>query len=219
MLKIISKLTFLHTIYSTVIVLIPSFLVHNSSKYMAIKKIFTNLNIDRIEGDCVEFGIFTGSSFKHAIRTENKINKHNKTKFFGLDSFEGFPENDHPFFQDINFVTDYSKVKKIENKFKNKVFIIKGYFKESLKTNQELKELNKIKFAHIDCDLYISAVEPLDYLIPRLANGAYLMIDDFTNIDPSGNSIRNLFLEKFKNHNYQITGYFGIDGVVIRYFN
>ena len=80
---------------------------------MAIKKIFTNLNIDRIEGDCIEFGIFTGSSFKHAIRTENKINQHNKTKFFGLDSFEGFPENDHPFFQDINFVTDYSKVKKI----------------------------------------------------------------------------------------------------------
>ena len=57
MLKIISKLTFLHTIYSTVIVFIPSFLVHNSSKYMAIKKIFTNLNIDRIEGDCIEFGI------------------------------------------------------------------------------------------------------------------------------------------------------------------
>ena len=24
---------------------------------MAIKKIFTNLNIDRIEGDCIEFGI------------------------------------------------------------------------------------------------------------------------------------------------------------------
>ena len=79
--------------------------------------------------------------------------------------------------------------------------------------------MNKIKFAHIDCDLYISAVEPLDYLIPRLTNGAYIMIDDFTNIDQSGNSIRNLFLEKFKNHNYQITGYFGIDGVVIRYFN
>ena len=87
MLKIISKLTFLHTIYSTVIVLIPSFLVHNSSKYMAIKKIFTNLNIDRIEGDCIEFGIFTGSSFKHAIRTENKINKQYSYDIFRLQLF------------------------------------------------------------------------------------------------------------------------------------
>ena len=122
------------------------------------------------------------------------------------------------FEEQIIFIKNLEKIG-YSKKVKNKVFIIKGYFKESLKTNQELKELNKIKFAHIDCDLYISAVEPLDYLIPRLANGAYLMIDDFTNIDPSGNSIRNVFLEKFKNHNYQITGYFGIDGVVIRYFN
>ena len=219
MLNLISRLTFLHTIYSSIVNLIPSFLVHNSSKYMAIKKVFTNLKIDQIEGDCIEFGIFTGSSFKHTIRTENKLNKNNATMFYGLDSFEGFPENNHPYFQDKNFETDYSKVKKIEKKFKDKAIIIKGYFKDSLEKNNSLLNLKRIKFALIDCDLYISAIEPIDYLIPRLVNGAYLMIDDFTNIDPSGNSIRNLFLEKFKNHNYQITGYFGIDGVVIRYFN
>jgi len=218
MLKIISKLTFLHTIYSTVIVLIPSFLMHNSSKYMAIKKIFTNLNIDRIEGDCIEFGIFTGSSFKHTIRTENKLNKNNATMFYGLDSFEGFPENNHPYFQDKNFETDYSKVKKIEKKFKDKAIIIKGYFKDSLEKNNNLLNLKRIKFALIDCDLYISAIEPIDYLIPRLVNGAYLMIDDFTNIDSEGNNIRKLFNEKFKNFDYQIIGYFGTDGVIIRYF-
>ncbi len=218
MLNLISRLTFLHTIYSSIVNLIPSFLVHNSSKYMAIKKVFTNLKIDQIEGDCIEFGIFTGSSFKHTIRTENKLNKNNATMFYGLDSFEGFPENNHPYFQDKNFETDYSKVKKIEKKFKDKAIIIKGYFKDSLEKNNSLLNLKRIKFALIDCDLYISAIEPIDYLIPRLVNGAYLMIDDFTNIDSEGNNIRKLFNEKFKNFDYQIIGYFGTDGVIIRYF-
>ena len=113
MLKLISKLTFLHSIYSYLINLLPSFLIHNTSKYVTIKKIITNLHIDQIDGDCIEFGIFTGSSFKHTIRTENNTNKNNKTKFFGLDSFEGFPDNDHPIFQDINFQSDFHKAKKI----------------------------------------------------------------------------------------------------------
>lgn len=40
MLNIISKLTFLHTIYSILLNFIPNFLIHNTSKYMAIKNIF-----------------------------------------------------------------------------------------------------------------------------------------------------------------------------------
>ncbi len=218
MLNLISRLTFLHTIYSKIVNLIPSFLIHNSSKYMAIKKVLTNLKIDQIDGDCIEFGIFTGSSFKHTIRTENKLNKLNTTMFYGLDSFEGFPENNHPYFQDKNFETDYSKVKKIERKFKEQAFIIKGYFKDTIYKNPGLKQIKKIKFALIDCDLYISAIEPIDYLIPRLVNGAYIMIDDYTNIDSDGNNIRKIINDKFNNIDHQIVGYFGTDGVIIRYF-
>ena len=218
MLKLISKLTFLHSIYSYLINLLPSFLIHNTSKYVTIKKIITNLHIDQIKGDCIEFGIFTGSSFKHTIRTENNINKNNKTKFFGLDSFEGFPDNDHPFFQDINFQSDFNKAKKIEKKFKDQAFVFKGYFKDSLQNEKKLNDVEQIKFAHIDCDLYVSAIEPFDYLLKRMVKGSYLMIDDFTNIDPDGNSIRDLFHEKFENFDYEVTSYFGIDGVVIRFF-
>jgi len=217
-LKIISRFTFLHTVYSIYVNLIPSFLIHNFSKYVTIKKILTNLNIDKIEGDCIEFGIFTGSSFKHSIRTENKITKNNKTIFHRLDSFEGFPENDHPYFQDKNFVSNYLKVKKIENKYKNQAFVYKGYFKDSLNSSNVLKEIEKIKFAFIDCDLYISAIEPLYFLRTRLVKGSYIMIDDFTNIDPNGNSIRDIFNKTFNKDEYQITGYFGIDGIVIRFF-
>ena len=86
-LKIISNLTFLHSIYSFLVNIFPNFLIHNTSKYIAIKKILFNLWIDQIEGDCIEFGIFTGSSFKHTIKTENRVNKKNKTRFFWIRFF------------------------------------------------------------------------------------------------------------------------------------
>ena len=44
------------------------------------------------------------------------------------------------------------------------------------------------------------------------------MIDDFTNVDSEGKSIRDLFYKKFEGHDFEITSYFGIGGVVIRYF-
>ena len=64
-----------------------------------------------------------------------------------------------------------------------------------------------------------SAVKPVvEFIKKKLVPGAYLMIDDFTNIDPSGKSIRELFKQEFINYDFEIVGYFGIDGVIIRYF-
>ena len=218
MLNIISKLSVLHSFYSFLINLLPSFFIHNTSKYSAIKKILTNLWIDQIKGDYIEFGIFTASSFKHTINTENRIDKNNNTLFYGLDSFEGFPENSHPFFQDKNFKSNFKKVKKLEKRFSPNVYIFKGYFSDLLTKEKKLIEVENLKFVYIDCDLYISAIDPIDYIIPRLVKGSYIMIDDFTNIDSEGKSIRNLFYKKFEGHDFEITSYFGIGGVVIRYF-
>ena len=75
MLSLISKLTILHNIFSRFIISLPVFFTHNFSKYMNIKNAFYNLSLDQITGDCIEFGVFTGSSFKHAIRVDAKFNK------------------------------------------------------------------------------------------------------------------------------------------------
>ena len=217
MLKLIAKLQILHKIYSLFITWFPMFLVHNNAKFIAIKKILYNLWIDNIKGDCIEFGVFTGSSFRHTINVEYSLDKKSKTNFYGLDSFEGFPQSSHPFFKQFNYVADEKKVKKIMKINQNKIFIFKGYFNETLKS-KELQDIKKFKFVHIDCDLYISALEPLDYIKTRLARGAYIMIDDFTNIDKKGNSIRKALYKEFQGHDFEIIGYFGVDGVIIRYF-
>tara|TARA_B100000427_G_scaffold50346_1_gene38341 strand:+ start:1696 stop:2358 length:663 start_codon:yes stop_codon:yes gene_type:complete len=217
MLKLIANLQILHKIYSKFVIFFPIFLIHNNAKYITIKKVLFNLWIDGIKGDCIEFGIFTGSSFRHTINVEYKLDKQSDTNFYGLDSFEGFPESSHHFFKQTDFIANENKVKKIKRINKDKIHIVKGFFDESLKSNI-LKDVKKFKFVHLDCDLYVSSIDPFKYIKSRLVIGAYIMIDDFTNIDKDGKSIREAFYEEFSNHDFELVGFFGVDGVVIRYF-
>ena len=173
-----------------------------------------NLNLDSIKGDIVEFGIFTGLSFRHIINIERKYS--DDTKFYGLDSFEGFPDSDHPFFIKNQFVASYEKTKKIEKINPDKIKVLKGFFSDTISANKLLNN-SKFKFVHIDCDLYVSAIDPIKFLADKLVVGAYIMIDDFTNLDKNNLSIRNAFYSTFQEKNFEKVGYFGIDGVVFRY--
>ena len=95
-------------------------IIHNIEKYWAIKKTVYLNSLEQQIGDYVEFGVYTGSSFCHSIRCFNKHEKFNpnqrQTKFIGFDSFEGFGKLDdfdqHPFYIDQNFKTDFRNVKK-----------------------------------------------------------------------------------------------------------
>ena len=115
---LLSKLDILQTIPSVIISKINPAIFHNIGKYLAIKKAFYLSSIEEIEGDYFEFGVFTGSSFCHAVRcakaNERFDDKLKEMHFFGFDSFKGFgklPESDqHRFYTDINFATNYEKV-------------------------------------------------------------------------------------------------------------
>ena len=61
-----------------------------------------------------------------------------------------------------------------------KVKIIEGFYKNTL--NKELQKRLKIKKAgviYIDCDLYQSTVEVLDFIIPYIDNGTMIIFDDW----------------------------------------
>ena len=123
---------------------------------------------------------------------------------FSTKEFEGyyipllFPNNfdstitvDKPISQEFkseNFKADYNFVKKLEKKFNN-CKIIKGYFKDSLKRDDIKKNINKISVAFIDCDIGFSAIDVFEFIKPRLSYGAFIMIDDYFNIDKTKNSI------------------------------
>ena len=217
-LKIISRLTFLHNIASIFISLIPLFILHNFSKYSALRKSIKMITMDRIDGDYCEFGCFTGASLNHVLNLTNKDNFLKKKIIYGFDSFKGFPKEIHSEFKSETFTADYEKTKKLEKKSNGRCKIIKGFFNESLNEQNTKDTIKKISLAFVDCDLAISSEPVFKFIKNRLENGAFIILDDYFNIDEEGSSIRKEFLKNFEVNKdvYQFSTY-GIGGVVYQY--
>ena len=168
---------------------------HNLNKFIQIYKIWNNIKLDSIKGDYIEFGIFKGKSLYHSVKTAKKINAEKNITFWGLDSFEGFPVENHEFYKAKNFKASKSKVKKSFNKYRN-VKIIDGYFEDTL-SSDELQNIENISFAFIDCDIYESAQVAFKFIKSKMTKGGFIMIDDFTSIDKNGNYIAKSFFDIF----------------------
>ena len=96
--------------------------------------------------------------------------------------------------------------------------IIKGFFDEELQ-KEPLSDIKKVSFAFVDCDIYESASVVFKFLKPKMENGGFIMIDDFTSLDQNKNTISKSFFENFKiNEEVFIFGHYS-NGIVFRYLN
>ena len=187
----LSKLLFLQILASNFISYINPAITHNLEKYYAIKKVFYLSSIEDISGDYLEFGVFEGSSFSHAIRCYLNLreymppNNNNEIKFFGFDSFDGFGKLDgdeyHPFYEDEQFKTSLTFVKnRIEKCAKETNFkLIKGFFEETLSLAPINYGIKKARIIFIDADTFSSTSLSLEFCKELICEGTYLLLDDF----------------------------------------
>lgn len=167
---------------------IPPIVEHNLGKYTALRKAFYLTALERLDGDYLEFGVFTGSSFIAAVRAHKALAFLGdvKTAFYGFDSFSGFgavTKNDkHPFYLDTVFAVNADRViTHIQKKTRGvSAKIIRGYFEETLanKTAPSLGIL-KARVILIDCDLKQPARLSLEFARPALQPGTIVIMDDF----------------------------------------
>lgn len=114
-----------------------------------------------------EFGVFSGSSINHIAQlTSNHV--------FGFDSFEGLPER----WRD-GFGAGHFRVPQLP-KVRNNVTLVKGWFDQSLPPFLE-KNLARVGFLHIDCDLYSSTKTIFDLLETRIKPGCVIVFDEYFN--------------------------------------
>jgi len=140
-----------------------------------------------IEGDYFEFGVFEGNNLCRALYYSHSAAL-NKIHFHAFDSFEGLPEFEE---KDKGFnpfkPKEYSSTKanflnnlKKQDFDMNRLSIYEGWYSDSL---PKLKSDNTIKskcaIAWIDCDLYSSTKQALDFLTDHLADGSILLFDDW----------------------------------------
>ena len=167
---------------------VPAMVEHNLGKYLAIKKALYLTALERLEGDYLEFGVFTGSSFVFAVKTNRQMQTISdaKTRFFGFDSFSGFgavsSTDQHPFYQDNTFSVDANRViANIKRQTKGtEVTIVPGFFEETLikKTAQDYG-IARARLIFIDCDLFDPALLALEFVQPLLQKGTMLIMDDY----------------------------------------
>ena len=172
------------------IAIINPVVIHNIEKYVILSKIFYFTAMEKVEGDYLEFGVYTGSSFSHAIRCYKKSKQFEdrdtyKTQFYGFDSFDGFGELDetdkHPFFVGSNFTTDYNEVKKRVSKIdKNiKPTLVKGFYCDSLKEGASAFGIKKARIIFVDCDTYTAARDVFSFCEDIVQEGTIIVLDDY----------------------------------------
>jgi hypothetical protein len=130
----------------------------------------------------MEFGVHSGKSLLQFYNLYKKYEINGK--FYGFDSFLGLPEEKN----DVNNPKywpsgEYSCKGDINKELYQKdITIVDGWFNETL-TDEFAKELigKKIGIIHVDCDIYTSAYECLDFCFKNnlVDKGTIIVYDDW----------------------------------------
>lgn len=144
------------------------------------------LKMNKVEGDYAEFGVFQGGSMISAYHF-SKVHGLDM-KFYGFDSFKGFPkpleEEKNVQWKEGDYACSQKEVERLLISFKIPFKLIKGWYKDTLKGKYGI---NKLAFVHIDCDFYSSTKLVLKFIEPYLQNGTIILFDDY-----------NVFLGNYK---------------------
>lgn len=154
---------------------------HTNTRILALA--FAYADAEEIAGDYAEFGVWLGNTFVDAWRAAGE--HPSPRRFVAFDSFEGLPEvsgldTGGPFFGgQFSFARERFEARLRRARMPaDKVHIVEGFFDATL-AHPEGIPLERVAVAWIDCDLYASTVPVLDYLTPRLAQGAVMLFDDW----------------------------------------
>ena len=166
---------------------IPPTVVHNLEKSQKIHLLMWQQNVEKVEGDYVEFGVASGNSLMSATLSSKRaksrvlgvsaLNRH----MHGFDTFEKFisssPHDDHKTWIGGSFSFPLEKVRRRFRRFPN-VFLHKVNA-EDLKNLDSYGILNKVSIALFDMDLYAPTKAALVAISPKLQNGSFLIFDEY----------------------------------------
>ncbi len=137
-------------------------------------------------GDYFEFGVFHGASLACMYRAVQDAGLASM-RLFGFDSFEGLPEKEDED-RDLpwkagQFVAEYDVAKEALTSAGvdwNRVFLVKGWFSDTLNERTlQTHAISKASVIMIDCDLYSSAKQALDFCGPLIRDEALVFFDDW----------------------------------------
>lgn len=140
---------------------------------------------EAIPGEIAECGVFRARTL--VPMAVYLAERGSAKQVFGFDSFEGF---DGAVQVDIGLGGALSKdkhvgafnetsVRLVERKLRHfglrNATLVKGYFRETLHRYQQFR----FSFVHLDCDIFASYKECLEFFYPRMHRGGILLFDEY----------------------------------------
>ena len=160
------------------------------SKYLKALALLTQKTPTHEVGDYLEFGVFNGTSLTCMHRALKKVGIEH-VRLFGFDSFEGLPQiaatDDGGTWSPGDFKVPFDLTKGILDRAGidwTRVSLIKGWFSDTL-TRELIQrhQITKASVLMVDCDLYSSAKEALDFSEPLIDKEAVIFFDDWHSDD------------------------------------
>jgi hypothetical protein len=133
-------------------------------------------------GDYLEFGVYYGASL--LIMYDELLQAGlTDVRLFGFVSFAGLPPDNEGLWKTGIFSADYEDVVQSLNNHLvdwTRVKLVKGFYSDTL-TCELITQYNirKASVIMIDCDIYSSAKESLDFCGPLILDEAVIIFDDW----------------------------------------
>jgi O-methyltransferase len=173
-----------------------------SAKQNALRTAIGFSVVNNVVGDYLEFGVFRGESFIRAYKMhERDLRIYRRTQpsgeleflsyqrqYFAFDSFEGLPPVEQsalPLHWRGEHAMSFAEQAFLKNLHdagipRNRVTTVPGFYQDSLTFScYQTHQLTRAAIVHVDCDLYESTVEVLDFITPLVVDGTVLVFDDW----------------------------------------
>jgi O-methyltransferase len=177
-------------------------------------------------GDYLEFGVYHGSSMVCMNKALERL-KIEDVRLIGFDSFEGLPmEANKEGWSAGQYCISVGNTKKYlsENRVDLKrTKLVKGWFSDTLtKQTRDKYKIDGSSIIMVDCDIYTSTIQVLDFIEPLMGNTCVLVFDDWKSLDERGNDCGELgqkrafkeFLAKFPCYTFSSIDHYGANAEV-----
>lgn len=149
-------------------------------------KILLERRAGRVLGDYLEFGVYRGDSLRCMYEALEAHGLHG-VRLIGFDSFEGLPplgqgDTGLPWLEgDYAYSERETRARLTQAGIDmSRVHLVKGWYSDTL-TGELARELRiaKVSVIMIDCDLYSSTKEALDFCAPLIEDDVVVFFDDW----------------------------------------
>lgn len=187
------------------------------AEYALAKALLAEIHHSNVPGAVVEFGLYEGRWLEYLLIEMEKLGM--ERRVLGFDSFEGLPElssaDEGMGWEKGQYSAAYEQVAaRLNLSGRPNLTLHRGWFKDTIGLPEAA--IDRVAYARVDGDLYLSAVDSLRYLSGRLSDKSILVFDDWTFDENKGETKAFFEWASSSGYSFKCLGFFSLGRLYMR---